>query len=70
MISFTLPAISNVSVRLFNLKGREIQNYHLGRKELGKHFFRLDGRNLSSGNYIVQVEAAGSVLNQKITLLK
>jgi hypothetical protein len=70
MISFTLPAISNVSVRLFNLKGREIQNYHLGRKEPGKHFFRLDGRNLSSGNYIVQVEAAGSVLNQKITLLK
>ena len=70
MISFTLPAISNVSVRLFNLKGREIQNYHLGRKEPGKHFFRLDGRNLSSGNYIVQVEAAGSVLNQKITFLK
>ena len=70
MISFTLPGISNVSVRLFNLKGREIQNYNLGRKKPGKHFFRLDGRNLSSGNYILKVEAAGSVLNQKITLLK
>ena len=70
MISFTLPGISNVSVRLFNLKGREIQNYNLGRKKPGKHFFRLNGRNLSSGNYILKVEAAGSVLNQKITLLK
>ena len=32
--------------------------------------YKLDGRNLASGNYIVQVEAAGSVLNQKVTLLK
>ncbi len=70
MVSFTLPAMSNVSVRLFNLKGRELQTHHLGRKKPGKHFYKLDGRNLASGNYIVQVEAAGSVLNQKVTLLK
>ncbi len=70
MISFTLPAMSNVSVRLFNLKGRELQTHHLGKKKPGKHFYKLDGRNLASGNYILQVEAAGSVLNQKVTLLK
>jgi uncharacterized protein (DUF1501 family) len=70
MVSFTLPVMSNVSVRLFNLKGRELQTHHLGRKKPGKHFYKLDGRNLASGNYIVQVEAAGSVLNQKVTLLK
>jgi len=70
MVSFTLPAMSNVSVRLFNLKGRDLQTHHLGRKKPGKHFYKLDGRNLASGNYIVQVEAAGSVLNQKVTLLK
>ena len=70
MVSFTLPAMSNVSVMLFNLKGRELQTHHLGRKKPGKHFYKLDGRNLASGNYIVQVEAAGSVLNQKVTLLK
>ena len=70
MVSFTLPVMSNVSVRLFNLKGRELQTHHLGRKKPGKHFYKLDGRNLASGNYIVQVEAAGSVLNQKVTFLK
>ena len=70
MVSFTLPAMSNVSVMLFNLKGRELQTHHLGRKKPGKHFYKLDGRNLASGNYIVQVEAAGSVLNQKVTFLK
>jgi len=70
MVSFTLPAMSNVSVKLFNLKGHELQTHHLGRKKPGKHFYKLDGRNLASGNYIVQVEAAGSVLNQKVTFLK
>ena len=70
MVSFTLPGFSTVSVRIFNLKGRELQTHHLGRKKPGKHFYKLDGRNLASGNYIVQIEAAGSVLNQKITLLK
>jgi hypothetical protein len=34
------------------------------------HDFRLDCRDLSSGVYHIQVETAGSVQSQRVTLLK
>ena len=69
-LSYTLPKIGNVTIRLLDLRGRVLKTHRIGKQNAGQHLFKLDGRNLSSGNYILQVEAAGSVLNQKITLLK
>ena len=70
ILSYTLPENGNVTIRLLDLRGRSLKTHRLGKQNAGLNSFTLDGRYLSSGSYIAQVEAAGSVLNQKITLLK
>lgn len=69
-LSYSLPSNESVTIRLLNLRGRVLKTHRLGVQKAGKHLFKLDGRSLSSGTYIAQMESAGSVLNQKITLLK
>jgi hypothetical protein len=70
MLSYTLPEGGNVTIRLLDLRGRSLKTHRLGKQNAGLHSFTLDGRNLSSGSYIAQVEAAGSTLTQKISLIK
>ena len=70
MLSYTLPRPSNVTIRLFDSRGWEIQTHRLGRQNSGRNTFRIDGRNLASGSYFAQVESGGTALSQKITLLK
>ena len=70
MLSYTLPEDGNVTIRLLDLRGRSLKTHRLGKQNAGLHSFTLDGRNLSSGSYIAQVEAAGSTLTQKISLIK
>ena len=70
MLSYTLPRPSNVTIRLFDSRGSEIQTHRLGRQNPGRNTFRIDGRNLASGSYFAQIESGGTTLSQKITLLK
>ena len=70
MLSYTLPVEENVTIRLLDLRGRVLKVHHQGKQKAGNHLFKLDGKNLSSGSYIAQVEAAGSTLTQKISLIK
>jgi hypothetical protein len=70
ILSYTLPENGNVTIRLLDLRGRSLKTHRLGKQKTGLHSFTLDGRNLSSGSYIAQVEAAGSTLTQKISLIK
>jgi len=59
-----------VTIRLLDLRGGILKTHRLGKQNVGRQLFKIHGRNLASGTYIAQVETAGSVLNQKITLLK
>jgi len=70
MLPYTLPEEENVTIRLLDLRGRILKVHHQGKQKAGNHLFKLDGKNLSSGSYIAQVEAAGSTLTQKISLIK
>ena len=70
VIGYTLPASGNVNIRIIDSSGRLIQNNHLGPITKGHHTFRVDGRKWASGAYFAQVETGGTILTQKITLLK
>ena len=70
MISYVLPNDENIIIRLLDVRGRALQTHRLGRQNAGRHSFILEGNKLSSGTYFARIEAAGSVLSQKITLLK
>ena len=70
MISYTLPKDQSVKIRLLDIRGRVVGVTQLGKQKAGIHLFKLNGKELPSGNYIAQVEIEGSSLTQKISLIK
>jgi len=61
-ISFALPQPSNVSLRVFNMKGEEVKELVRGLMTAGRHTMRWDGKDnngqdSSAGAYLCQMEA-------------
>jgi hypothetical protein len=74
-INFSLMADSKVTVKVFDMLGREVATAINGNYTAGAHNFIFNASNLSSGNYIYQLSAVGidgsKMVNSKImTLLK
>ncbi len=61
---------ARVTIRIFDVKGKEVQTLSLGKVDSGRHNFHINGRYLASGVYHVQIEANGSIRSQRITLVK
>jgi hypothetical protein len=70
MISFDVPELQNVSVKIFNITGQLIETLINGNIESGKHKVLWDAGNLPSGIYFVQLKSGDKTINQKLTLLK
>jgi len=70
-ISVSLPEISELSVRVYNVTGQQVAELANGRISAGQHSFTFDGSNLASGLYFVRATVPGK-LNavQKIVLTK
>ena len=69
-IRIELPKQSQVKISVYNIAGRRVMQKELGRHNIGEHSFRIVSNGWASGAYIVQVEALGSVLTQRVTYLK
>ena len=69
-LSYTLPSISYVDLRLYDLTGREIESLVNRKQQPGSYRVVVDGKNLSSGTYFVRMQAGDFVKTQKIVLLK
>ncbi|MBT3938023.1 MAG: DUF1501 domain-containing protein [Candidatus Marinimicrobia bacterium] len=69
-IRYHLPKKSSVTIRVLDGKGCELKSYLQGVLQEGDHTFILQGNDLSSGLYFLQVESGGNALTQKVTLLK
>lgn len=70
VISLTLPGSRQIKVAVYDIAGREVAVLAEGRLAAGTHPFRFDAGNLSSGVYVVRLQAGDVVQTQKITLLK
>jgi len=55
MISYQLPVISNVSLKIYDAIGREVATLDEGVKEAGYHQNEWNARNVASGMYIYQL---------------
>lgn len=55
-VSFELPESANVSVKLKDMFGRDVQNLFTGQKLPGKHQLDIDFEGLSTGMYFLQVD--------------
>ena len=69
-ISFSLNKPSIVSLRVFDVTGRQVKSLVNEFKLSGTHFITWNASGLASGVYIVQLQTDKGLLTQKILLLK
>jgi hypothetical protein len=59
-IDFSLPVDSKVSIKLYDISGKEVMNIMSEQRSAGYHTVNLNAASLSSGTYFYQVNAAGT----------
>jgi hypothetical protein len=69
-ISFSLNHQSMVSLKLFDVLGREIKTLTSGEYQSGNHTITVDASALPSGVYIYRLQAGNFTAVRKLTLLK
>jgi subtilisin family serine protease len=74
-IVYSLDRQSEVSVKIFDLGGREVTTLAVGLQAAGTYSVNWDGTNragrpLASGTYFVRMTAGGQTFDQRVTLLK
>ena len=65
-----LPVVSEVTLAVYDVLGREVSVLVNERQEAGVHEVRLDGSNLASGVYIYRLTAGSSVQSRKMILIR
>jgi hypothetical protein len=65
-VSFTLNDADQVTIKLFDLTGKEVIQLANGKYEQGEHKINSRLGNLSSGVYIIEIKTASKTLQQKI----
>ena len=69
-ISYTIPKEQKVSIRIYDMLGREIATLIDGVQTQGEHFVRLDGSNLASGIYFYRFETKDFIQVRKLILIR
>ncbi len=74
-ISFTLAAEAEISLRVFDLRGRLVRTLAQGRRAAGTHTLSFDGRDerggaLASGVYTVRMVSEGVEQTARLLMLK
>ena len=69
-ISFTIPATSNVSLKVFNILGKEVATIVNETKSAGNYSINFNASGLSSGVYFYQLTTDNFTSTKKFTLMK
>ncbi len=69
-IRFTLPVREYVTLRVYNLLGQEVATLVNETLDAGESMVRFNGSRLSSGVYLYRLQAGGSTLTRRMTLVK
>lgn len=69
-ISFELPEARSVTLRVFDVLGREVTALVDGYVTAGKHTLRFDGRGLASGVYFYRLDTGAQTLTRQMLLTK
>ena len=70
VIRFTLPATVTVTLKVYDLLGREVALLVNDVLSAGQHQVTFDARSLSSGTYLYVIEAASMRQVKRMTLIK
>ncbi|MCC6475654.1 S8 family serine peptidase [bacterium] len=69
-LRFDVPSASQVSLRIFDLTGREVATLVNGRHEPGVYHASWNASSLATGVYFARLDAGEYTLTQKLLLLK
>jgi hypothetical protein len=69
-IRFAIPREDMMTLRVFDLLGREVASMDLGRFDAGEHTIRFDASHLATGMYIYRLESPNFTASHKMLLLK
>ncbi len=70
MLGFDLPLAGRVSLRVYDVLGREVATLVDGLRAAGSYTVTFDGRDLATGLYFARLEAGANVQIQKLMLVK
>jgi len=65
-----LPKAGNVTLKVYNLLGKEVATLVKGAKQAGRYSVVFDGSLLSSGTYLVRMQSGNYSKTIKILLIK
>jgi len=69
-IDYALPQQSHVTIKVYNMLGREVATLINQTKSAGRYTINFDASHLSSGMYIYRFEAGTKVMTKKLMLIK
>jgi hypothetical protein len=69
-ISYSLPQTSFVTLKVFDLTGREVSTLVNEQKSAGKYEVEFNGGNLSSGIYFYRISSGNFSQTKKLVLIK
>jgi hypothetical protein len=70
VISYQLSAVSNVSLKVYDILGREIRTLVDGIQKAGEHTINFNASSLSSGVYFYRLTAGQLVSQRTMVLIK
>lgn len=70
VINYQLPMSSHISLKIYDLLGREVATLVNEQKDAGSYEVKFDGKNLSSGIYFYQLRAGEFAQTIKLILQK
>ena len=69
-IDYAVPQTGRVSLKVYDLLGREVATLFDGEQHLGSYTVDFDGSRLASGVYIYTLRAGANAISRKLVLLK
>jgi len=70
VISFQLAAKSRVTLKVYDILGREVETLVDGASDIGLHQVSFDASRFASGIYFYRIQAGGFMATKKLLLLK
>ncbi len=70
MISYSVPSVSHVSLKVYNVLGQEVTTLVNASQGAGRYDVRFEANGLASGLYFYRLEAGGEVLQKKMMLVR
>ncbi|MCL4538110.1 MAG: T9SS type A sorting domain-containing protein [Bacteroidetes bacterium] len=70
LISYRLSVRSHVTLKVYDILGREVRTLVSGDESAGTHTIRFDGSGLSSGVYLYRLVAGSHTATRKLVLIR